>query len=99
MAHGIARHRARAHRIRALTVSLPRITVVTPSLNQGRYLEETILSVPGQQYANLEYMILDGGSSDGSVEIIERYAQHLAYWVSEKDGGQAAAINSGFARA
>jgi glycosyltransferase involved in cell wall biosynthesis len=86
-------------RIRALIVSLPKITVVTPSLNQGRFLEDTILSVLGQQYPNLEYIILDGGSNDESVGIISKYQQHLAYWVSEKDDGQAAAINQGFARA
>lgn len=78
---------------------LPRITVVTPSLNQGRFLEETILSVLGQQYPNLEYIIMDGGSSDDSVAIIKRYEAHLAYWVSENDNGQAAAINTAFARA
>lgn len=77
----------------------PKITVVTPSLNQGRYIEETILSVLGQQYPNLDYIVMDGGSTDGSVEIIKKYQQQLAYWVSEKDGGQAAAINAAFARA
>jgi glycosyltransferase involved in cell wall biosynthesis len=77
----------------------PRITIVTPSYNQGRFLEDTILSVIGQNYPNLEYMIIDGGSSDNSVEIIQKYEQSINFWVSEKDTGQANAINKGFSRA
>ena len=80
-------------------MTLPKITIVTPSYNQGQYLEETILSVIGQCYPNLEYFIFDGGSTDNSVEIIKKYEKHIDYWVSEKDNGQSHAINKGFERA
>ncbi len=80
-------------------VPWPRITIVTPSFNQARYIEETIRSVLLQGYPNLEYIIIDGGSTDGSVEIIRKYADHLAYWVSEPDEGQSDGIAKGFERA
>jgi glycosyltransferase involved in cell wall biosynthesis len=77
----------------------PLVTIVTPSFNQAKFLGATIESVLNQTYSNIEYWILDGGSSDGSVEIIQRYADRLAGWVSEKDRGQTDAINKGFGRA
>lgn len=77
----------------------PRISIVTPSYNQGRFIEETIRSVLLQGYPNLEYIIIDGGSSDNSVEIIKKYEPWLAYWVSEPDSGQSNAINKGWSRA
>ncbi|NJD38926.1 MAG: glycosyltransferase [Geobacter sp.] len=82
-----------------LKPDLPRITLMTPSLNQGKYIEKTIISVLEQNYPNLEYFIVDGGSTDETVSIIKRYADRITWWVSEKDEGQADAINKGLARA
>jgi glycosyltransferase involved in cell wall biosynthesis len=77
----------------------PRITIVTPTLNQGQYIERTILSVLNQNYPNLEYIILDGGSRDGTAEIVSKYTRYLSHWRSQRDGGQAAALREGFERA
>jgi GT2 family glycosyltransferase len=76
----------------------PRVTVVTPSFNQARYVEATLRSILLQGYPNLELIVMDGGSQDGSVEIIKKYEPWLTHWVSEPDGGQSAAINRGLRR-
>ncbi|WP_305046603.1 glycosyltransferase family 2 protein [Geoalkalibacter sp.] len=75
-----------------------KISIVTPSFNQGEFLEETIQSVICQKYKNFEYIIIDGGSTDNSVEIIEKYKNNLSYWISEKDHGHGDALNKGFAK-
>jgi glycosyltransferase involved in cell wall biosynthesis len=76
----------------------PKISIVTPSYNQAEFLEQTIVSVLDQQYPNLEYIVMDGGSSDASVSIIKKYEKYLSFWVSGKDNGQCDAINNGLGK-
>lgn len=79
--------------------TLPKITIVTPSFNQAHYLEATFKSVISQDYPNLEWFVVDGGSKDGSVDLIKKYEKHFAWWVSEKDRNHPHALNKGYARA
>lgn len=80
-------------------INWPKITIVTPSYNQGQYIEETIRAVLLQNYPNLEYIVMDGGSTDGTKEILEKYSPWISYWQSKKDNGQGHAINLGFSLA
>ena len=86
-------------RIICLNLKFPRISVITPSYQQGQYLEETIQSVLKQDYPNLEFILIDGGSSDDTLSVIDKYKEHLTYWVSEPDNGQSQAINKGLSKA
>ena len=76
-------------------MNLPKISIVTPSFNQGQFIEQTICSVLDQGYPNLEYIIIDGGSTDNTIDIIRKYESKITYWISEPDSGQADAINKG----
>jgi glycosyltransferase involved in cell wall biosynthesis len=82
-----------------MTINLPKVSIITPSFNQGQFLEASIRSVLEQDYPSLEYIVVDGGSKDESVEIIKKYQDRLAWWVSEKDKGHADALNKGFSKA
>ncbi len=80
-------------------LSMPKVSIITPSYNQGRFLEASMRSVLEQDYPNLEYIVVDGGSKDESVEVIKKFGDRLAWWVSEKDKGHADALNKGFSHA
>jgi glycosyltransferase involved in cell wall biosynthesis len=77
----------------------PKISIITPSFNQGKFIEETIHSVLNQNYSNLEYIIIDGGSNDNSIDVIKKYEFKIKYWISEPDNGQSHAINKGLKQA
>jgi len=87
-----------ARNLSSSPTSLPRISLVTPVFNSARYIEQAILSVLAQNYSNLEYFIIDGGSTDGTLDIIRRYESQISAWISEPDNGMYDAINKGFAR-
>jgi glycosyltransferase involved in cell wall biosynthesis len=80
-------------------MNFPRVSIITPSYNQGNFLEETIRSVVDQDYPNLEYIVIDGGSTDNSIEIIKKYQNRIAFWISEPDNGQSHAFNKGLQKA
>ena len=79
-------------------MAFPRLSIVTPSFNQGEFLEEAIVSVLEQNYPNLEFIVIDGGSTDALVKIIRKYESYITYWISEPDDGHGDALNKGFNR-
>jgi glycosyltransferase involved in cell wall biosynthesis len=88
-----------SHPCAALEMKFPRVSVITPSYNQGKFIEETICSVLDQDYPNLEFSVFDGGSTDQTIQVLKKYSTRLSFWRSTPDKGQAAAINEGFAQA
>ena len=89
---------ARSAEVRSSKTALPKISLVTAVYNGEEYLEETIRSILGQGYPNLEYIVVDDGSTDGTTDIIRKYEKHLACWFSQKNQGLYSALNAGFAR-